>query len=139
MSELKNANLEVSRFAMECVKIVKNSNINNKDYKTLVRKMSALIQENGFIATLVFNLSKISKAQHKEVLINIIKWNLENYKINSIKDINKDEAIRRNNIEKYIEWVTSLESQEYRLITKEMIDLFGWIKRFADGMIEGEE
>ncbi|MCR1934082.1 type III-B CRISPR module-associated protein Cmr5 [Clostridium tepidum] len=41
-------------------------------------------------------------------------------------------------ITEYINWVTNLEPVEYRLLTKEMMSLFGWIKRFADGMIKGD-
>ncbi|EPY2304326.1 type III-B CRISPR module-associated protein Cmr5 [Clostridium sporogenes] len=156
MSNLKNVNLEVANFAMMCVEEVnkpeeknckdkrKETNkrkIDSKEYKRLVKKMSALIQKNGFIGTLVFNLSKVKKEHHKEVLKNIIEWNKKNLKINGIHKFKKDEMIfEKNNdveiIKEYINWITKLEPVEYRLITKEMMSLFGWIKRFADGMIE---
>ncbi|MBU3127899.1 type III-B CRISPR module-associated protein Cmr5 [Clostridium tagluense] len=167
MSNLKNINLQVSSFAMECVRNVKleeekeeetkkKAKINNeKDsngisaskYKTLVKKMSTLIQKNGFIGTLVFNLSKVNNKEHYEVLKNIINWNIANFKIKDIKEFEKKNIRFDGNnsikemevITKYIEWITSLEQNEYRLVSKEMMNLFGWIKRFADGIIEGKE
>lgn len=161
MSNLKNINLDVAKFAMSCVEnVIKNPEndkdkketnnkkikLNPKDYKSLARKMSALIQKNGLIGTLVFNLSKLKKEHHKEILKNIIEWNKQNSKINDIQKFDKGKFIFTNNnndeikvIMNYIEWITTLNPVEYRLITKEMITLFGWIKRFADGMIEGEE
>ncbi|EJP6472462.1 type III-B CRISPR module-associated protein Cmr5 [Clostridium sporogenes] len=145
MSNLKNVNLEVANFAMICVEEVNKSGgkIDSKEYKSLVKKMSVLIRKNGFIGTLVFNLSKVKKEHHKEVLKNIIEWNKENLKINEIHEFKKDEMIfdENNNVEiikKYINWITTLEPVEYRLVTKEMMSLFGWIKRFVDGMIGGD-
>ncbi|WP_032123140.1 type III-B CRISPR module-associated protein Cmr5 [Clostridium amazonitimonense] len=148
MDDFKNINLIVANFAMECVEsAMTNASIHSGKYKTLVKKMSTLIQQNGLIGTLVFNLSKISKTYHKEVLKNIIMWNVKNSKINNMNNFDTKQMIftktdnEKNDIKvftDYIEWVTSLEPVEYRLLTKEMINLFAWIKRFADGMIEGE-
>lgn len=148
MSDIKNINLEVASFAMRCVQDVINDEaiINRSEYKTLVKKMSTLIQKNGFIAAVVFNLSK-NKTHHKRVLDNIIKWNIKNDKINCLMDLKKSNIIlgeiektcNNRDVEWYIEQITKLNQANYRLITKEMMNLFGWIKRFADGMIEGEE
>lgn len=135
--EKTNVNLEVASFAMNCVEGViaqKNSNL-NKNYKTLVKKMPAMIQKNGLIGTLVFILSKFKNSKdsaHGEVLKNVMKWNNKNEKIKDVVQMKNDNAVE------YIESITNLNSQDYRLVTKEMINLFGWIKRFADGMIEGE-
>lgn len=163
MGNLKNVNLDVAKFALGCVenvinkksnvecdkkyKIDKNNEINSNKYKTLVKKMPTLIQKNGFMNTLVFNLSKTKNKEHSEVLKNIIEWTNENCKISNIKEFrekninfeNVYENISEDMFMKYIKWITSLTQSEYRLITKEMINLFSWIKRFADGMIEEKE
>ncbi|WP_027400517.1 type III-B CRISPR module-associated protein Cmr5 [Anaerovorax odorimutans] len=161
---LKNINLEVSKYALKCVETVinhtneedKTKNIDEKSYKTLVKKMPTLIQKNGLINTLVFNLSKplnnkTSKNKcHREVLKNIIDWTVENPKLCNIKTKTRNFKESENkNIDKndeyeqviinYIKWVTDLNPKEYRLVTKEMMMLFGWIKRFSDGMIKGDE
>lgn len=143
MSDIKNMNLKVANFAMKCVQDVANDKGIKSEYKTLVKRMSILIQKNGFIATVVFNLSKNDKIQHKKVLDNIIKWNAENDKINYLLDFKElgemKKTCNNSDVEWYISQITNLDQDKYRLITKEMMNLFGWIKRFADGMIEGEE
>ena len=35
-----------------------------------------------------------------------------------------------------VEWIINQDSQEYRATTNEVLVLFNWLKRFADGMIE---
>lgn len=129
MSNIKNINLQVAKFALECVNKVKDDN--RREYKTLVRKMPTLIQKNGFINTLVFNLSKQKNKNHQEVLYNIINWSNKNEKIKYLLG-------EQSQIDQYIEKVVKLKQSQYRLVTKEMINLFVWIKRFADGMIEDE-
>ena len=82
MSKIKNMNLDVASFALSRVSyVMEKEDINLKEYKTLVKKIPTLIQKNGYINTLVFNLSKKNKAQHKEILDNIIQWTLQNEKI----------------------------------------------------------
>lgn len=162
MPNLRNVNLDVASFAMECVKRGKeDKDIDNKKYKTLIKKMATLIQKNGFINTLVFVLSKsnikkpkeeeiIKKQYNNKILNDIIKWNYENGKISDFIDLEKCKIDIDNidncsckygtdNITKYIQVITELNQLQYRLLTKEMMSLFGWSKRFADGMIEGEE
>lgn len=129
MSNIKNINLQVAKFALECVNKVKDDN--RREYKTLVRKMPTLIQKNGYINTLVFNLSKQKNKNHQEVLYNIINWSNKNEKIKYLLG-------EQSQIDQYIEKVVKLKQSQYRLVTKEMINLFVWIKRFADGMIEDE-
>lgn len=160
MPNLKNVNLDVANFAMECVNnAIKDKNIDIGKYKTLVKKTSTLIQKNGFISTVVFILSKsnaekpkkeieIKKKQHNnEILYDMVKWNCKNDKIKSLIDYEKykrdidnvDAKYSINVAMNYIQEVTKLNQSQYRLITKEMMILFNWCKRFADGMIEGEE
>lgn len=152
MSTIKNVNLDLAAFAMECVNNVKKEDdIDEKKYKTLVKKMATLIQKNGLMGTFVFNLSKCKKEHHKEVLKNIINWTNCNYKINNIKNF-KGENLKFENgtkgikdikdievLERYTSWMVSLDQKEYRLITKEVMSLFGWVKRFSEGMIEGDD
>ncbi len=142
---LRNINLDVATFAMKKVKEINTNTNDAKKYKTLVKKMPSMIQKNGLIGTLVFNLSKSKDDknkskddkkhdEHKEVLNQIIEWNEKNYKISHL--LVEDKGLTE--IE-YIEFIAGLSSQQYRLITKEMISLFIWLKRFADGIIEGEK
>lgn len=147
MSDLKNVNLQVAQFALESVKEVLNYDEKEKKkdekkqelasdkYKTFSKKMPVLIQKNGLIGTLVFILSKVQKEKsHGIILSQIKKWCEENPKLEFLKD--KLKFNKKN--EDFVGSITNLSNQEYRLLTKEMINLFAWIKRFSDGMIEGE-
>jgi CRISPR-associated protein Cmr5 len=139
MGNLNNTNLEVSKFSLDCVKkCVDEKEIKvQKEYKTLVKKMPTLIQKNGFINTLVFLLSKSkSNEQHEIVIKNIIDWSKKNKKIEIFLKLDENGC----DFEKYINKINNItDNYEYRLITKEMMILFGWIKRFADAMIEKED
>lgn len=148
MSNLKNINLDVADFAMKCVKgAIECDKIDCKQYKTLVKKMPTFIQKNGYINTLVFVLSKCKKEKqfYNKILEDIIKWTEKNSKTTSLIDFKGKKIDTSNynnnqystdNIVKYLEEVSKLNPLEYRLITKEMMNLFSWIKRFSDGMIE---
>ena len=112
-------------------------------YKTLVKKMSTLIQKNGYVGTIVFCYSKSQKnKEHEEVLKNIINWKKKNPNLMNIKN-DKDlfifKDVKTEVFDDYIKLITTLSQRQYMLITKEMMILFGWMKRFADGMIEGED
>lgn len=158
MSNLKNINLDVANFAMKCVKdAIECDKIDCNKYKTLVKKMPTLIQKNGFINTLAFVLSKcnikgpkkdndiIKKQFNNKILEDIIKWTEKNSKTTNLikfKEKKIDTSEKENNqystdnIVKYLEEVSKLKPLDYRLITKEMMNLFSWTKRFSDGMIE---
>lgn len=137
MSEMKNTNLAVAKFALESVeRVIGNGEINPKEYKTLVKKMNVLIQKNGMIGTLVFLLSKKNK-QHKEVLKIIREWCDQDTKLDFLKEKELKNTSKMEDAE-FIEKITQLTNREYLFLTQEMMTLFGWIKRFADGMIEGD-
>lgn len=155
MSSIKNTKLSVAQFALTCVEDVKkNKKVSDKEYKSLVKKMSTLIQKNGYISTLVFNLSKINNTHHREVLKNIVSWSYKNVKIkeflkctsetysslNELKQVEKKELSGKELkvFESYIEQISKLNQNEYRIVTKEMMILFGWIKRFSDGILNEE-
>lgn len=143
MGEIKNTNLAVAKFALECVDdVIKNDKtnkiINSKDYKTLVKKMNVLIQKNGMIGTLVFLLSKsIKNKHHKEVLKNMRYWCEKDIKLNFLEEKGLKDTSKMEDSQ-FIENITGLTSREYLFLTQEMMNLFGWIKRFSDGMIEGD-
>lgn len=139
MSEMKNTNLAVAKFALESVeRVIGNGEINPKEYKTLVKKMNVLIQKNGMIGTLVFLLSKsLKNKQHKEVLKIIREWCDQDTKLDFLKEKELKNTSKMEDAE-FIEKITQLTNREYLFLTQEMMTLFGWIKRFADGMIEGD-
>lgn len=147
----KNINLEVAKFAMDCVEnVIKNEYsiegfsenkkicVDKSKYKTLVKKMGTMIKKNGYINTLAFCYSKkIKNSEHEVVLDNIVKWSKKNFIIKEIIDSFEQYRNKNITIDEYISIVANINNEkEYRIITKEIIVLFGWLKRFADGMID---
>lgn len=140
MSNLKDTKLEIAKYSLNKVSsVLENTKVNSKKYKTLVKKVPVMIQKNGLMNTMAFTLSKMKDetSEHEEVLKQMIEWSKQ-----SSRTVFRDQRRDDSNAEGYVEYmnrVFRLTSKEYRLLTQEMITLFSWMKRFADGLIEGEE
>lgn len=92
-------------------------------YTSYVRKMPMMIQTNGLAQTLAFYLS----ANHKEYQIvykDLEKWikRSETYKRLGLKDMESKQLI---------EATIDLESQDYRMLTVEILAYLEWLKRFS--------
>ena len=37
-----------------------------------------------------------------------------------------------------IQWIVSCNSTEYKYASREILSFFNWLRRFAEGLIEGE-
>ncbi|MBN1182389.1 MAG: type III-B CRISPR module-associated protein Cmr5 [Bacteroidales bacterium] len=112
-----------------------NKSVKVKDYKSHVKKVPMMIKTNGLGATLAFLYSKQEKdAAYKEIGKQITDWLNE-----------KDEKYKRYYSEKaedfqaLVEQVVKINSQEYRALTIEVLALFNWLRRFAEGMIDDSE
>jgi CRISPR-associated protein Cmr5 len=100
-----------------------------KEYKSYVKKIPMLIKTNGLGATFAFMLSK--GGTYEVIGEQVLSWLeidekrfLNDDDINSFKDLNKK--------------IICSKSPEYRALTIEVLAFFNWLKRFADGLIEGE-
>jgi CRISPR-associated protein Cmr5 len=92
-----------------------------KDYKSYVKKIPMMILNNGLGATFAFVYSRRDVDAYNLIYNQTNEW------------LKKDD---KNDL---IDWIINLESSEYRAVTNEVLALFNWLKRFADGMIEGED
>jgi len=120
-----------AEFAYKCVKEVKDKNY-AKDYRSYVKKIPSMILSNGAGQTLAFIKSK---SNNKEAYKDIYKQINEYFTNKDIPTITKPE-----NKEDILDWIVSCDSKtDYRYITGELLALFNWLRRFAEGMIEGEE
>lgn len=113
-------------FAYEKVSEVKQPNA--KEFRSLVRSVPAMIQMNGLGATIAFlyakkeDKKKKDKNHHGELYDILSNWSKkQSYMKNMPKDL--------------MEAIMELDSNTYRRLTKEMMQLMMWIKRFAEGMI----
>ncbi len=93
-----------------------------KEYKPHVKKIPMLIKTNGLGATIAFMFSK--KKDYAYTLINqqISEWfsNADNPHRLEFTDFQKK--------------ILSLDSKEYRIVTAEVMALFTWLRRFAEGL-----
>ena len=101
-----------------------------KDYKSYAKKIPMLIKNNGLGATLAFIFSKAKDGNAYELLYRQIeKWlDGSKWKFNSSP-----------NGENLVAWIISLPSTDYRAVTIEVLAFLNWLKRFVDGLIEGED
>lgn len=106
-----------------------NKNNNSRRYKSYAKKIPALIKTNGISATYAFINSKRSKTNpdaYALIYNQTGEWLQECYGDTFFKE--KD----------LLECLINLPSVEHRTITMEILSLFSWLRRFAEGLIEGE-
>ena len=112
---------EAYKYVLEAKKKLGNK---EKEYKSYVKKLPVMIKTNGLGQTLAF-------VKAKNDTYALIYKQLEDWLKkcpNSVIRYDKD----------LVESVISLDSKEYRLATAEALSLLSWLRRFADGLIEGE-
>ncbi len=95
-------------------------------YKSYVKKLPAMIQNNGLGATFAFILSKKAANNKPKNAYDLIYKQMSEY----LQEDTKTADLAKH--------VISQNSQEYRALTKKVLSLLAWLKRFADGLIEDE-
>ena len=114
-----------AEFALNTVKgiVNKENDKTKKEFKSYVRKFPSLILTNGLAAAVAF---AVDKGGSYTLIYDIIsKWL-------------KDKGFF-DNPATLVEYICSLDSDMYRVATNEVLSLFEWLKRFATGMIEGDD
>jgi CRISPR-associated protein Cmr5 len=119
---------KLAQLAYECVGGVKNEDFASK-YLAYAKKLPSMIIYNGLLTTVAFAKTKAKKGSTEgkawEKLLEHIGEFLRNEGINlGGKDL--------------IEFLSEREVQEYRFITKRVLDFSLWLKRIAEGEIEDE-
>jgi len=139
---IKDLEKDRAKFAYQCVVEVNGNEKIKKDYKSYVKKIPMMILNNGLGATFAFIYSKKQKSEAYELIYKQVDdWLNKDYKSTKCNKTNdcyegKDKDCKEVDL---VRWMTCLNSQPYRATTNELLALFNWLKRFADGMIEGEE
>jgi len=123
-------------------------NLNQKEwyednnYKSYVKKIPMMILNNGLGATFAFIYSKRKKYNEQKKKRAGEKENPKNAYDLIYKQVDKwlqESYIKKSKDDDLIEWIINQDSQTYQATTNEVLALFNWLKRFADGMIEEEE
>lgn len=100
-----------------------------KEYKSYAKKIPMMIKTNGLGATLAFIKSKRKKT-YDYIYDNIVEWLIQ-------KDPKKLLELKPN--EELMDRVISINSPEYRAVTIEVLAFLSWLRRFAEGLIEGDD
>jgi len=102
-----------------------------KDYPSYVKRVPQMILSNGLGQTLSFIFSKGNNKNNAYTLI-----------YSQIQDYMKSQCQTRIQMPQeksdLLEWVISCNSNDYRYITDEVLAFFNWLRRFAEGLSEGE-
>ncbi len=143
---------ELAQLAYECVKEVKDKanemdkiNKKGKDfaskYLSYARKLPSMIIYNGLLTTVAFAKAKAKKASTRAKVEEREKVNIEGLAweklLEHLKEFLRREGINQDNKD-LIEFLSEREVQEYRFITKRVLDFSLWLKRIAEGEIEDE-
>lgn len=115
-----------AKFAYECAN---NAGQNNKEYRSYAKKFPMMIKSSGLGAALAFAFSKKKTGNAWELLYNDIDSYLRENKRFLLGD-NPDMELS--------DLVISLDSQQYRMLTIEILAFLTWLRRFAEGLIESE-
>ncbi|MDR1194021.1 MAG: type III-B CRISPR module-associated protein Cmr5 [Peptococcaceae bacterium] len=114
-----------AEFALEAVKKVVDTENDQtrKEYRIYIKKFPLLALSNGLAAAVAF-------AQDKGGTWGIVYDNIANWLI-------KNGYFAKPT--RLLDYVCSLDSDTYRVVTNETLALFGWLCRLAGGLIEGAE
>lgn len=101
-----------------------------KDYKSYAKKIPMLIKTNGLGATIAFVFSKGSDNISYRIIYNqITEWMKIEAKQVIAEELEKNSLVKE---------VTEISTEKYRLLQTEILAFLSWLRRFAEGMIEGE-
>jgi CRISPR-associated protein Cmr5 len=101
-----------------------------KEYKSYAKKLPMMIKTNGLGAAVTFAFSKAKDGNAWELLYNHVSdW---------LKQPHKVFLLGTHASKPLTEAIISLPSTEYRAVTVEVLAFMNWLRRFAEGLIEGE-
>lgn len=103
------------------------------EYKAYVKKIPMLIKTNGLGATFAFVFSKGKGDSEKRGNAYKLIYN------QTAEWLKQDEKALIDLKDNYnlVEDIIKLPSSQYRAVTIEVLSFFSWLRRFAEGLIEG--
>jgi CRISPR-associated protein Cmr5 len=143
LSEVKSLEQQRAKrayeFAEQGKKLSEKGKKVDKAYKSYVKKIPMLIKTNGLGATFAFIKAKSKTDQSKKeyayhlIYQQVSEWLKE--RMPYLQDENGNNLSEQDLV--YI--IISQNSDIYRQITVEVLAFFSWLKRFSEGLIEGED
>ena len=98
-----------------------------KEYSSHVKKVPSMIKVNGLGQTLAFLYSK--EGTDRQIYEHIDGWLQQRY-----GEILQAARQQQQGQHTLVEAVVRMNSDDYRIITKEVLALLEWMRRFADGL-----
>lgn len=131
LNSIKGLEQGRATFAYKCAK--EGSKLQNRsEYRAYVKKIPMLIKTNGLGATYAFIMSKSNDKEDKSGYAYRIIYNQT---VEWLRKENKGLIDLRNEKVDLVEAIIALDSSSYRALTVEILALFGWLRRFAEGLI----
>ncbi len=142
MADKHDLDKQRAKFAFKCVEnfVKSNDEEKQKKYRGYIRNIPSMILNNGLGSTFAFIFSKRLKKEgliYNQIGENIFDWLREEQNRYLIDLDSKNSA--EDKLKELINKIINQNSQEYRATTNEVLALFSWLKRFADGMIEDKK
>ena len=136
MSKMRNLALERATFAMEKIeaaqlafKAMEDPRKREKEFKSHIKDIPMMIRLNGLAAAFAFVFSKAKggngKPDYEQLNLISQEW-LRKQGI--LGEAEKD----------FAQNLIKLGREDYRRATHELLSLFTWLKRYADGLIADE-
>jgi CRISPR-associated protein Cmr5 len=134
-SNIKGLEQGRAKFAYECAKSAAGQQGKKpKEYKSYAKKMPMMIKTNGLGATLAFALSKSKDKDGRNT-----SWGLIYNDVKSWLTHEQKKFLLGNYAgDELADAVIKIESTEYRAVTIEVLAFLNWLRRFSEGLIEGE-
>jgi len=130
-----------AEFAYQCAE--EGSNLNEKvakAYKSYAKKIPMLVKINGLGATFAFVKAKASNDNsRRDYAYEVIYTQIEKWLKKSMPHIFQDEQGKPLKNQDLVYVFITKNSFIYRQIAVEVLAFFTWLKRFAEGLIEGED
>ena len=132
----KTLNQERAKFASKRIQAVKDGKLtfknkkgqketaNQRKFATYAKRLPALIITNGLLPTLAF---LASKDDSRAVYETLVKW------------LQEKDYITKNDLDKAIDEVASMDASNLRAITTEALAFADWLKRLSEAYLSDEE
>ena len=127
MSDFKSLEQKRAELAWEFVDWVKKEKTSaQKDYKSVMRKLPAMILTSGLGQTLAFHLGKESGKPERDVINNLAK---------ALKDLTG--YVDKDNARELLKTLSDSQHEAHVMLTNEALKYATWLKRLAEAELEG--
>jgi len=139
INKIENGRAERAyQFAEDGKNVPQGYDYKDTEYRSYVKKLPSLIKTNGIGQTLAFYKSKRQKdPDKKKNAYDLIYKQMHDW-LTDERCLMK-EIVEKANGDDITKKIICMDSLDYRATTIEVLAFINWLRRFADGLIEGED